>query len=223
MVRALEPPKSSTSVLMSSLADQRLLSRIGKGRYRLRWRLFELGQTFLDVTEFRMEARRMMEDLVKYWDETAHLAVLNGLRAVRRETAADPGGEDPGITRAGARLPAHASGVGKVLLAHSEWEYVAGLFEDQGMPELTPNTITPLDALDDELKRVRERGYACDHEETLVGPCCVGAPIYGPEGTVVASVSFSVPAFRFHPKKSRYTAAILDAARRISENASPTL
>ena len=97
----MEPPKSSTSVLMSSLADQRLLSRIGKGRYRLRWRLFELGQTFLDVTEFRMEARRMMEDLVKCWDERAHLAVLNGLRAVYVEKLQPT----PAVTIRGSREP----------------------------------------------------------------------------------------------------------------------
>jgi DNA-binding IclR family transcriptional regulator len=40
---------------------------------------------------------------------------------------------------------------------------------------------------------------------------------------VVAALSFSVPAYRFGPREDEYTAAILDAARRISENASPTL
>jgi IclR family KDG regulon transcriptional repressor len=109
------------------------------------------------------------------------------------------------------------------LLAHSEWEYVAERLEDQGMPELTPNTITTLDALADELERVREQGYACDNEETLIGLRCVAAPIYGAEDVVVAAISFSVPAFRFQPKKSKYIEAILDAARRISENAGATL
>jgi DNA-binding IclR family transcriptional regulator len=109
------------------------------------------------------------------------------------------------------------------LLAHSEWEHVAELLEHQGMPTLTPNTITDLDLLADELERVRERGYAYDHEETLVGLCCVAAPIYDSRGTVVAAVSLSVPDYRYHPAKSNYTAAILDAARRISENAGSAL
>jgi DNA-binding IclR family transcriptional regulator len=46
-------PKSTTSELMSALADQRLLCRSTKGKYRLGWRLFELSQTLLDTTEFR--------------------------------------------------------------------------------------------------------------------------------------------------------------------------
>lgn len=221
--RALRLPKSTTSELMSSLADHRLLSRTAKGRYRLGWHLFELSQTLLDTTEFRIEARRVMEELVRSWRETVHLAVLDGVQAVYVEKLQPRPAVKIRITRAGARLPAHASGVGKVLLAHSEWEHIAGLFEDQGMPALTGNTITTLDALAEELEQVRERGYAYDNEETLVGLCCVAAPIYSSRGIVVAAVSLSVPAYRFRPREGKYTAAILDAARRISENAGPAL
>src|ERR687897_517109 len=191
--RTLQLPKSSTSELMSSLAKQRLLSRTAKGRYRLGWRLFELSQTLLDTTEFRIEARKVMEELVRGWGETVHLAVLDGVQAVYIENLAPTPAAKIPITRAGARLPAQCSGVGKVLLAHSDWEHVAERLEDQGMPALTSNTITTLDGLAEELERVRERGYAYDHEEIMVGLCCVGAPVHGPGGEVVAAVSFSVP------------------------------
>ena len=60
-------PKSTTSELMPTLADQRLLSRSIKGKDRLGWRLFELSQTLLDTTEFRVGARRVMEELVERW------------------------------------------------------------------------------------------------------------------------------------------------------------
>jgi DNA-binding IclR family transcriptional regulator len=109
------------------------------------------------------------------------------------------------------------------LLAYGEWKYLAELLEHQGMPALTTNTITTLDALADELELVRELGHACDHEETLIGLCCVAAPIYDSTGAVVAAVSFSVPTYRFFEKKSEYIAAILDAARRISGSAGPKL
>ena len=221
--RALNLPKSTTSELMSSLANQRLLSRTAKGRYRLGWCLFELSQALLDTTEFRTEARRVMEQLVKARGETVHLAVLDGVQAVYVEKLQPTPAVKIKISRAGARLPAHCSGVGKVLLAHCEWEYVAELLEDQGLPALTSNTITELDALADELERVRERGCAYDDEETLVGLCCVAAPIYGSKGKVVASVSLSVPAYRFHSKKDEYTAAIFEAARHISESAGAKL
>src|ERR687898_521283 len=214
--RTLKLPKSTTSELMSSLANQRLLSHTAKGRYRLGWRLFELSQTLLGTTEFRREARKVMEELVRTWGETVHLAVLDGVQAVYIEKLQPTPAVKIKISRAGARLPAHCSGVGKVLLAHCEWEYVAELLEDQGLPALTSNTIN-------ELERVRERGCAYDDEETLVGLCCVAAPIYGSKGKVVASVSLSVPAYRFHSRKDEYTAAIFDAARHISESAGAKL
>lgn len=221
--KVLEFPKSTTSELMSSLAEQRLLSRTVKGRYRLGWRLFELSQILLDTTEFRVEARRVMEELVRRWRETVHLAVLDGVQAVYIEKLQPTPAVKIKISRAGARLPAHCSGVGKVLLAHCEWNYVAELLKDQGMPTLTGNTITNFDVLAEELEQVRERGYAYDEEEASVGLCCVAAPIYGSGGKVVASISLSVPAYRLHPKKDEYTAAILDAAGRISENAGARL
>jgi DNA-binding IclR family transcriptional regulator len=219
VARDLKLPKSTISELMSDLADQRLLSRTVKGRYRLGWKLFELSQTLLDTTGFRVEARRVMEELVRSWGETVHLAVLDGVQAVYLEKLQPIPAVKIRITRAGARLPAHSSGVGKVLLAHCEWEYVAERLEDQGIPELTENTITDLDVLAEELERVRERGYAYDNEETTIGLCCVAAPIYDSIRTVVAAVSLSIPAYRFCPRKEEYTAAILDAARRISEDA----
>jgi DNA-binding IclR family transcriptional regulator len=177
----------------------------------------------LDTTGFRLEARQVMKELVECWREIVHLAVLDGVQAVYVEKLEPTPAAKIPITRAGARLPAQCSGVGKVLLAHSEWEHIAGRLEDQGMPALTPNTITDPDVLAEVLERVRERGYAYDHEEIMVGLCCVGAPVRGPGGEVIAAVSFSVPAYRFGANEDNYTAAIVDAARRISENAGAKL
>ena len=87
--------------------------------------MFELSQTLLDTTEFRLQARRVMEELVECWEETVHLAVLDGVQAVYIEKVQPTPAVKIRITRAGARLPAHTSAVGKLLLAHSEWEHVA--------------------------------------------------------------------------------------------------
>ena len=117
----------------------------------------------------------------------------------------------------GARLPAHCSGVGKVLLAHQEWSTVTALVEGQGFLAFTPNTITDLDKLADELEQVRQRGYAYDHEEVALGLCCVAAPIRDIDGKVIAAISLSVPAYRFYPQQDNYTSIILKTATRISE------
>lgn len=222
--KVLELPKSTASELMSELADLRLLKRAAvKGRYRLGWRLFELSQTLLDTTEFRIEARKVMEELVRRWGETVHLAVLDGAQAVYIEKVQPVPAVKIKITRSGTRLAAHCSAVGKLLLAHTDWEHVVERLEYHGMTAMTPNTITTLEELAGELERVRGRGYSYDREETLIGLCCVAAPIHDHTGEVVAAISISVPAYRFGPREGEYTEAIVGAARRISGNAGPAL
>lgn len=211
-------PKSTVCELLGSLSQQGLLRRTGNSRYRLGWRLFELGQTLLDTTGFRTETLKAMQELVERWSETSHLAVLDGVEAVYlAKVQPSPAVRIP-ISRIGARLWAHCSGVGKVLLAHENWDEVAAQFEKRGgMPTLTPNTVANLDELAEELAKVREQGFAYENQESSIGLCCVAAPIRGLCGGVVAAMSLSVPAYRFCDRKNDYTVAIVEGARRISE------
>jgi IclR family transcriptional regulator, KDG regulon repressor len=115
---ALELPKSTMGDILLSLAEQGLLSRTPTGRYRLGWRLFELSQTMLEHTDFCVYARRTMHEVVERWGETIHLAVLDGLQVLLVEKLqGTPAVQLLLFSRVGARFPAHASSVGKVLLA----------------------------------------------------------------------------------------------------------
>lgn len=218
VARTLRMAKSSTSVLLASLAESRMLLRTENGRYRLGWHLFELSQNLLDTTAFRSQARKVLRNLVDTYTETAHLAVLDGMQVVYVEKIQPCPTVRIPLSRAGIRLPPHCSGVGKVLLASCDWEIVAEALEHQGMPSFTPNTVTTLDDLREELEQVREQGYAYDEEEAVMGLCCVAAPIRDSKGMVIAAMSLSVPAFRFDPGRRKYTAAALEAARSISEH-----
>lgn len=222
--RALGLPKSTTFELMNSLAIHGLLRRTGRGRYLLGWRLFEFGQTLLGTAHYRSEAHRMMWDLAETWREMSQLAVLDGIQALYLENL-----QPAHMVRTlayppiGTRLPAHCSGVGKVLLAHQEWDEIVDLIEHQGMTALTPNTITTLEELGDELEDIRERGYGYEDEEAFVGLHCVAAPVYDARCRVIAALSLSVPAFRFRDGNNRYAAALLQTAGRISSSASQTM
>ncbi len=216
--RTLGFPKSTTSLIMSNLAKRRFLRRVDKRRYRLGWHLFELSQVLLDTTKCRTEARAVMEELSSIWKETTQLAVLDGIQVVYLEKVEGSPAVRTDLSYVGVRLPTHCSALGKVLLASREWEEIAPALEDQGLPALTPNTITDLDRLRDELWEVQEQGYANDEEESMVGLCCVAAPIYCREGEVVAAISLSAPAYRFDLSESKYTRAILEAAHRVSRN-----
>ena len=90
----------------------------------------------------------------------------------------------------GGRLPAHASGVGKAMLAFSPEPSVQAVLET-GLPAVGPRTITAPGLLLRELRRIRELGIAYESEESGHGIGCAASPILGPDGTVVAAMSIS--------------------------------
>lgn len=71
---------------------------------------------------------------------------------------------------------------------------------------MTPYTIVSRIALMAELERIRERGYAIDGQENELDGRCIGAPVIGPDGRVVAALSISGPVFRMDVSRARSTA-----------------
>jgi DNA-binding IclR family transcriptional regulator len=112
------------------------------------------------------------------------------------------------------RIPlasAHALAVTKALIASSGTR--TALMTTQGdLEAFTGTTITNTPAIELELARVRKRGYAVDREEYAEGFCCIGAPIFDPEGRVAASIAISTPARRFETHGDELTGAVRDAA-----------
>jgi DNA-binding IclR family transcriptional regulator len=121
-------------------------------------------------------------------------------------------------TRVGGRNPAYASSMGKVLLADLPESELKAILGRGKLKKLTPNTITEMPRLLEELGRIREQGFALDNEETFPGIRCVGAPIRDAGGKVIAAVSVTVPAQRMSDERVRELwRLVTKSARMISE------
>lgn len=117
----------------------------------------------------------------------------------------------------GASVPAHASALGKAILAFSPQEEVNRIAHQNNLEILTPHTITRADDLLAEIKRVRTAGFAFDRGEGSLLAVCIGAPILDGEGNAVAAMSISGPASRFNPRRdSPVIAALLKATTELS-------
>lgn len=165
------------------------------GTYRLGIRLFEIGSVVASSWDVRRVAAPHIQRLLDEFEETVHLAVLDQDQVLyidKRETRRSL----RIVSQVGARLPAHCSGVGKVLLAHLPTEEVRRIATARGLPRYTGNTITGLRQLEDELERVRSQGYALDNQEIMDGLRCVAAPIRDHTGRVSAAISVSGPVTR---------------------------
>ena len=213
----LKVAKSSAHDLMSSLAKLGFLNKTEDNRYRLGWRLVTLSETLLATTELRKEAHPVMEDLASQYQETIHLAVLDDTQAVYVDKLEGGQAVRVELTSLGARLYAHCSALGKVLLAYQEEDEVKRIIQIAGLPRFTDNTITNEEDLLQNLAKIRKQEYAYDLEEILPDLCCVAAPIYDHTGQVIAAISMSIPAFRFRRSQTEFRDGVMRAARRISK------
>ena len=213
----LKIAKSSTHDLMASLAKLGFLNKTEENRYRLGWRLVTLSETLLATTELRKEAHPVMEELAAQYQETIHLAVLDDTQAVYVDKLEGRQAVRVELTSLGARLYAHCSSLGKVLLAYSPEAEVKRIIQLAGLPRFTPNTITDEEELLQALAKIRKQGYAYDLEEILPDLCCVGVPIYNHLGQVIAAISMSIPAYRFRRSQTEYRDGVMRAARAISK------
>jgi DNA-binding IclR family transcriptional regulator len=202
---------------MASLAKLGFLNKTEDNRYRLGWRLVTLSETLLATTELRKEAHPVMEDLAAQYQETIHLAVLDDTQAVYADKLEGRQAVRVELTSLGARLYAHCSSLGKVLLAYSSEEEARRIIQTAGLPRFTPNTITDEEELLQALAKIRKQGYAYDLEEILPDLCCVGAPIYNHLGQVIAAISMSIPAYRFRRSQAEYREGVMRAAKTISK------
>jgi DNA-binding IclR family transcriptional regulator len=176
-----------------------------------------LSETLLATTELRKEAHPVMEDLAAQYQETIHLAILDDTQAVYVDKLEGRQAVRVELTSLGARLYAHCSALGKVLLAYSEEDEVKRIIQTMGLPSFTENTITNEEDLLQNLMKIRKQGFAYDLEEILPDLCCVAAPIYDYSGKVIAAISMSIPAFRFRRLQTEFRDAVIRAARRISK------
>lgn len=161
------------------------------------------------------EARPILRDLNQDTRETVHLAVLeaNDLVTLTKLEALHAVKVDNGFV--GKSDAAHATATGKAILAFLSETQVVEIIHAKKMKAFTERTITDPRSLLEELKRVRELGYAIDNEEFQPGVYCVGAPVRNHVGKVVASISCSVPLMRL--ASARLIEPTRMAADRLSE------
>lgn len=185
--------------------------------YHATIKVFELGAGALRQIDFVEFAKPVLEGLAAETDETIHLAVLEDGKLVYLHKIESTQSLRVFMkSRVGHTAPLHCTGLGKCLLAFAHPELACELSADGLLSGFTAKTHTSLQALDKDLTRIRERGYAIDDEEHEPGVSCVAVPVYGADGAVVAAISLSMPTARVTPEVlSSHAATLRTAAARV--------
>ena len=187
-------------------------------RFSLTPRLLDLGFTYLSTLDVTSVVQSFMEKVTNTLHESCSVSVLDNHDVVYvARRAAD---RIMSINLAvGSRLPAHATSMGKVLLAYLTPSELERYLEKVVREPLTIHTIVDDRALRAALASARENGWAVADEESELGVRSAAAPLVGRDGEVRAAINVSAHAARvsLEQLQREYLPVLLEAARGISK------
>lgn len=183
----------TTYRLVSTLINDGFLEQLPEtGKYRLGVMVIALGEAYYRNNDLHKRVYPKLEELRDVCGETVHMAILENYEIIYIEKLQGLHAIGLMSSRVGGRSPAHCTGIGKVLLAHKSEEEIKSIYGSIGLQSYTPNTVTSMDQLLNELNLIKTNGYAVDKEEHELGVACVAAPIFDKDG-VMAAISLSGP------------------------------
>src|SRR5919106_1082271 len=182
--------KSLVYRVLGELEARDYVSRLPDGGYWLGLAVVELGGAFTASVPLMSSVRRVLRRLADLTEETVSLGMLQGDQALY--LMREEGARSVfAVSHVGKRLPANAVALGKTL-----------------------------DALLDDLARVRERGHAEEHGEAVRGRCCVAATAaFHQQGIDNVAISISMDEARFHPARESILEALLKARDQVAREA----
>ena len=213
LVEATGLPKPTLHRMLQQLEGAGLLQRESDGRhYSTAVRLRRLAESLLLNDSHHGARHAVLRHLVEEVGESCNITALSGSEVVYLDRV-----ETPAPLRfylhPGSRVPVHCSASGKVFLAQMAREQRSRLLAHAPLERCTPGTITDLDKLERELKRVQRDGYAMDNEEFLPGLLCLAVLVPGPNGARSnLCIAVQAPIMRISPAKAKLLLPALQRA-----------
>ena len=213
---ALSTPKSTMINSLKPLTNEGFL--IAEGNlYRLGPRAFRLAADIGSAWSLPRIVRAYMREIAEATRESVALAVLDV--EMRRFVYIDSIESPQPVryaTRIGMSGPLYATAAGRVLLAHQPAKYQEAYLQTAKLTALTPRTNTDPEVLRRQLEEVRARGYWVSSGESVADSAAVAAPVFGPDGQILAALSLGAPSERLDANRDHYIQALTSTAARAS-------
>jgi DNA-binding IclR family transcriptional regulator len=219
--RKLGMGKGTVHRILSTLKARRFFYQSKTTKlYGLGVRTLEIGMVSKREKYLRNAMAPFLMDLREKCNETVNAAMweYNEIRYIFRLESEEMLRIS---TSAGSRFPGYCAATGKIFLSYMSDEDIRQIYgrKKSGLKKLTERSIGSVDALIQEIEKVRVNQLAIDDEETLVGVYCVAAPVLSPNGECVAAISISAPKNRVAVKTGETFAKLLsETARNISSS-----
>lgn len=189
--------------LIATLQAERLVEEIDDGGgYRLGPGFLALAADALNARDVVQLARPVLAGLVRDLGLSAHFAVLDG-REIVYLARQSPNAHLVSNVREGTRLPAHATTMGRILLAQLSPEELAARYSDADLASFTPKTATTVEALQTQLADDRALGIARSVANFELGIGSCACAVFDHLGQPAGAVNVSGPDAAFAPQNGR--------------------
>lgn len=213
---ALGAPKSTLlNSLRPLVADDFLV--VEGVLYRLGPKAFRLAATIGSAYDLPCMVRGYLRALADQTQETIGLAVLD--HEMKRFVYIDVIESSRPVRytmRLGMSGPLYSTAAGRVLLAYQPEDYRNDYVAKARLVALTERTNTDREILRAQLQEVRETGVWLSLGESVADSAAVAAPIFGPDGTVLAAVSLGAPTDRMASNREALMQAVMKTAAHAS-------
>ena len=219
---ACQTPVTTMQTVLNALEGSGYLRRDETTKY------YKLGIKFiakgnlvtsrLNLSECSVSVMRQLSDKTGW---NVHLGILEGGYVFYVNTITASQNQLLNIwcgpSGAGKRNVAHATALGKAMLAYTDLRQIYGWKMDTRLEQFTANTITDMKTLENALYQIRQQGYATECEEHVMGGMCMAAPIFDYHENVIAAISLSMPKIQENlDRMPYYIESVQDAAAEIS-------
>jgi IclR family pca regulon transcriptional regulator len=219
IAKAMDTNKAAVTRLFYTFTELGFLQRDARKYYQLTPNILTLGYAAICDMGWRDIAKYHLRKLFEEINHTVSLSILEGdeivflirFRAKKHL---------PFDIRMGTKLPVNCTAMGKVLLAAGNPEITKPVLDRLVFTSLTVHTITRRDVFLEELKRVKQMGYALNDEELSIGNRSIAVPVMDKSGYAVAAIVISVPTaqYRLDELEKTFAPKIVRTAHDISQS-----
>lgn len=204
--------KSTVHRIIESMVSKKYIDQdIETKKYLLSWKLFEVGNVIPRKRNLFSLDNRILQNLCDKFQETVNMGVRVD-DCVVTINKISPTTTLISNIQIGSRESLHATAMGKVLISEMTREEIIKIFGDQPLESYTSNTITSIEALLEDLKKIRKRGFSIDDEEYCAGLTCISMPLRDYKNEIVSAISISGSSIRMTENKIQEICTELKAA-----------
>lgn len=215
IVNSLNEPKTTVFRILSTLENQHWIEK-KSDVYHLGYMFIHYGLQTLTKRNLRAVARPFMEKLTQAVQQTSHIAILSGKNSMLLDVCESSRHIKPS-SLIGALLPIHCTSHGKVLLAFAVEDSLEVFLKGVNLERKTRHTITTIAELQQDVGKIRSRGYALDDLEYFEDVRCIAAPVWGMDGLCIGALGITATSTTFpRDKIKEYGRTITDYAKQVS-------